>query len=158
MWGKLPNAIHLGRRLAMTPEIDCHIADRGYGRSHAILGASSVRSAAPLTRSHLSTISEIVRPQWQSPGSHPLGPRELSTSSVPSTPPIVRAHAIRTRATTTTTTHMQDAFGVWPRQSTSVSRRNMPLRWLRRPSASDRVARKRLEWTLDTWERRRFWS
>jgi hypothetical protein len=27
MWGKLPNAIHLGIRLAMTPKIDCHIAD-----------------------------------------------------------------------------------------------------------------------------------
>ena len=41
-------------RLAMTPEIDCHIADHAYGRSHTILGSSSVRSAGQLTQAPLS--------------------------------------------------------------------------------------------------------
>lgn len=111
--------IHLGRRLAMTPDIDCHIAEHCYGRSHAVLGLSSVRSVCspidsinPLTITSSSSIQ-----QWQSPGSLPLGPRELSTSCVPSIPRTVHVHAIRTRATTTTTTHMQDACGRWPRQS-----------------------------------------
>jgi hypothetical protein len=81
-----PKAIHLGIRLAMTPKIDCHIADHGYGRSCAILGSSSVRSAAPLTRPTLSLIS---RPSTHN-GNHQ--DRTLSGHESSQSPPYHQLH------------------------------------------------------------------
>ena len=92
-----PNAIHLGRRLVMTPQIDCHIADHGYGRSHAILGSSSVSSAAPLTNSPQSSSSIhngnhqdrtlSGHESSQPPPYHQLHPQCMSMPFEPGPPP-----------------------------------------------------------------------